>query len=1130
MTGAWDRRPVFWVAYAVVALAALAVAWRLFPLAIPIVNLDVTMTRAEALAKAEALAAQRKLAPEGARSAVVFNHDDVTQNYVELEGGGKPAFARLVAGHAYAPYWWDVRLFRAGVIEEALIRLKPDGTLDGFTRRVPETYVRDAATKALAPDAALAFARERAAQDWNVDFGPFKLLDQAQQTRPTGRVDHRFVFERDDPVGEARIRLQLVVTGDELTQVLPFVHVPEAFDRRFEELRSTNNAIASIASIAAGVLYGLVGCILGTLWLLRQHWLAWKPAVAAGLVIGALLAAALLANASAAWFGFSTAQDEGTFWVRQAGLAVLAFIGGGMALGVAFMAAEGLTRRAFPDHPQLWRVWSREAGGSVEIAGRTAGGYLFLPIELALIASFYFVTNQWFGWWQPSEALTDPNILASAIPALTPISISLQAGFMEECVFRAVPLALGALLGARYGHRRLGIAIAFVLQAMIFGGAHANYPGFPAYSRLVELVVPSMLWALIFLRYGLVPTILLHASFDLALISIPLFLVDAPGAWIQRGLVIAAGLTPAAVVIARRLQAGRWSALPAALWNRAWQPRVHVAVPPEQAAAPGTIGGRAAALQRWLPVLGVGGLGAWLAFTPLHPDVPPLPLSRGDAEAAAVAALAGRGATLGPEWQRFAVPRAATDDGAQREWHGFVWREAGAAAYRALVGSVLAPPLWDVRFARFDGDVAERAEEWRVTVAGDGRVRQVVHRLPEGRAGAGLERDAAQAIAERTLRSQFDLDAGVLLLRSADQAQRPARRDWTFTYADPRVDVGKGGEARAQVAIAGDEVVRAGRSVFVPEAWERAEAEREGQRQVLKVASIGVTVFAAIAALVYAVLAWSRDRSDRRAFAWAGGLALAMVLAGGVNNWPVLAFQLRTAEPVVNQLATSILGSLAGALAIAMLFGLLAGVGAYYARRQAPARMAGRLPPWALGVAAACTTAGIAAGLTALVPAPMPTWPDLAAQASASPWAAAIVSGIAVVPALVVTLFLLSVLDRATSGWTRRMPLAACVLMLFGIAAAIISGQSTWHALLEGVIEGATTFVFAWLVLRYDLRTVPAFVATGLVLGGGKSAALSNSATSWTLFVVSTLVLVALAFAATRYVARPLAANAATVA
>ena len=39
------RRPAFWITYAIASLAALVIAVRLFPLAIPIVNLDITMSR-----------------------------------------------------------------------------------------------------------------------------------------------------------------------------------------------------------------------------------------------------------------------------------------------------------------------------------------------------------------------------------------------------------------------------------------------------------------------------------------------------------------------------------------------------------------------------------------------------------------------------------------------------------------------------------------------------------------------------------------------------------------------------------------------------------------------------------------------------------------------------------------------------------------------------------------------------------------------------------------------------------------------------------------------------------------------------------------------------------------------------
>jgi hypothetical protein len=1081
----------------------------------PVVNLDITMTREAALAAARAVAAQYDFAD--ARQAIVFNQDNLTQNYIELEGGGKAAFARLVAGKLYSPYWWDVRLFKAGVVEELSVQFKPDGSRYGFRRRVAETYVRDPATKALSADAALALAKTRA-RDWNVDFAQYRLLDQSQQTRPSGRVDHQFVFERDETIADARIRLKLAVAGDELTEVDAFVYVPESFSRRFAEMRSANNTIAGFATISAGVLYGFVGCILGALWLLRRRYLEWRPAFVAGLVIAGLAAAALLANTPTAWFAFNTAQDESTFWIRQIGLALLALVGGSLALGEILMAAEGLTRRAFGDHPQLWRAWSRGAGATREIAGRTAGGYLFVPIQLGLIASFYYVTNRYFGWWQPSEQLTDPNILASAMPALTPIANALQAGMLEECLFRAVPLALGALIGAHYGHRTLGIAIAFVVQAVVFGAAHANYPGFPSYSRLVELVGPSLIWAAIFLRYGLIPTIVLHAVFDLVLMSIPLFLIDAPGAGLQRAIVIVAGLVPLIVIAVRRVQAGAFGTLPETLRNRAWVSAPAAPVVVEPAATVGVLDRRAIMLQRMLPLAAVVGIAAWIAFTPWRADTPSLAIDRDAAIAAAATAVAERGVTLGSEWMRTATTRSALDEPVQRQWHAFVWRQAGEGAYRALIGNALAPPLWEVRFAKFAGDVADRAEEWRVTVTGDGRIRQVVHRLPEARPGPELSREDAQSLAERTLFRQLGTDAAMLVLRGADQQQRPARRDWVFAYVDPRVNVGASGEARVQVAVAGDEVVSSGRSLFVPEAWQRAETERDGRRTILRLAGGGIIVVSVLIAIVYAVSTWNKGRCDRRTLWQMALLALAMLLAGGINNWPVTAFQLRTTEPIVNQVALAVLAALGGGVLFALLLGLVGGVGVYYARMQTQVRLAGRLPPWAAGVAAALLTAGVSAALGALVPRAMPVWPDLKLMASAWPWLAAALTGVALVPAIAVTLFLLSVFDRMTIGWTRHVPLAAVIVIAISMSVSIVSGRELAQAYAEGAIEGATTFAFAWLLLRYDLRIVPAFVATGVLLEAVSAANLRATVEAWSCFAITAAVAVILAAWATRYI------------
>ncbi len=1115
------RHRAFWFAYGAAAAVALLIAWQLFPLAIPLVNLDIKLTRSEALVKAGSIAESLNLAPVAAQRAARFAHDGDTQNYVELEGGGKTAFASLVTGDLYAPYWWDVRIFKPGEVSEVTIRFKADGTSNGFARRVPEGYVRFDATKALDFASARALAEERATILWKVDLAPYRLLEQSQQTRPTGRVDHAFVYERAERLGDARIRMRLAVAGDELTEIAPYVHVPESFERRFRELRSTNDLIAGIAGLSAGLLYGLGGCIVGALWLARKHWLVVRPALFAGLVVGGLMAATTLSASPAAWFDFDTAQSATTFWLRQVGGALAVAVGGGLAYALVFMAAESLTRRAFAEQPQLWRLWSAEAGGTRAVLGRTVGGYLFVPIELAMIAAFYYATNRWFGWWQPSEVLTDPNILSYAVPALMPIAVSLQAGFMEECLFRAVPLALGALVGGHFGHRRSGVAIAFVLQALVFGAAHANYPGFPSYSRLIELVLPAMVWAAIFLRFGLLPTILLHALYDLALFSIPLYLVDAPGAWVQRAAVIVAALIPLAIVLGRRARAGSWRELPPSLMNGAWTPLAHGPAPDRRASH--VVASRVeGVLQRMLPVLGIGGLVAWFAFTPFRADVPPLALGRDRAEAAADAALTARGVTLGPQWRRLSAIRIASEE---TQWlqHKFVWREAGPAAYRLLVGSTLAPPLWEVRYAMFEGDVAERAEEWRITIGPQGNVRQVRHALPEARPGARLSKEAALSLAEHELDGRLGVDAAALKLVAAEERELPARTDWTFMFADPRVDVGKDGEARVVITVAGDEIVGAGRFVHVPEAWLRAERERDSRSQLATVGAALIFVFAALAALVAGVRSWMRSRCDTRALVGVLAITFGAASAGIAVMWPALAMKFRTTEPIAQQAALVVSGSLLAAAFGALIVGLVAGVGAWAARTAPRTPLAGPLPPWAAGAAAALFVAGMAALAAHWVPSTVPLWPSLSSESAASPSAASALEGIGIVSSMGIGLFVLHLLDRMTAAWTRRSWLAVAVVVALIAGLVAVRANEVAGAIAGALVAGLVAAAVVYCVLRFDARTVPGYVVAAALVAAAENAALKATIAGWIEFSIMAAIAVIAGFAAIRYIARPMA-------
>ena len=92
--------------------------------------------------------------------------------------------------------------------------------------------------------------------------------------------------------------------------------------------------------------------------------------------------------------------------------------------------------------------------------------------------------------------------------------------------------------------------------------------------------------------------------------------------------------------------------------------------------------------------------------------------------------------------------------------HEFVAETAGEARRRQLLGVYLPAPRWRVRVATFEGDVADRAEEWQVFVTATGEVRTVRHTLPEGRPGASLTEDEARRLAVAAIADRVGIECG----------------------------------------------------------------------------------------------------------------------------------------------------------------------------------------------------------------------------------------------------------------------------------------------------------------------------------------------------------------------------------
>ena len=921
------RRPIFWLTFTALGLAGAVTAVTLFSSALPSISVDIDMNRGAAIDSAAALADRYAWGAPGDRAAATFGlADDLVQTYVELEGGGREVIEGLADRNVYEAYQWRVRRFAEGRVEESWVRFTPAGEPYGFELQLSED---DPGAGDQTAGEAQALA-EATALEWGIDLGFYEMIESSSETLPAGRVDHSFVYERSgEELGEARFRLRLGVAGQRPSELTHFVSVPEAFSRRYADMRSTNETIALVAQAVLLVVFVIFGAGVGSALLLRARWLEWRAPLAWGAVIACFFGAATVNQLPLTWTAYDTALSATSFVLQQlAGGAAIAILGTPL-IAFFLLAGESLGRKAFPGHVQQWRFWSPEVASSTSALGLTVAAYLMVGLQVGYVVLFYLGTQNLEGWWSPANALVQPDLLATYLPWLEAVSLALFASLWEESLFRAVPIACAALLGARFGGRRLWIWGAVLLQALVFAAGHANYPQQPPYARVIELMAPALLWGAVYVRFGLVPTILAHFIYDLSLISIVLFESEA---LLDQVVIFAVGLLPLGIVVGARVRHGGRPVPPDWAYNGAWTPAPPRAVaagpepdrsesPSSRAPATGTgpsavrrarevekgTAGGSGGLVRRLPGWSTGaaalvGLAA-LALALAQTTVPSrLWGSRAAALEAVTRELGARGVAV-EDWDLHVTTTSGATQGRR-----YVFQEAGPEAFASLEGEYFGVARWMVRLVDWDADPAERVEEYRAWVGPGGQVRRVSHALPEGRPGASLEVDAARSLALTAVEDVYQLEEGGLREVEAQETSRPSRTDWLFTFTEidrlPEVE----GEARLQVQIAGDEVVDVVPTIYIPEEWQRERRRIESRNQIMA-GGLGLLLLLMFGGCaVTAVVVWSRGRLPLNAFAKLASAASVALIASSVNDWPITAAAFSTGQPWSFQANATLIG------------------------------------------------------------------------------------------------------------------------------------------------------------------------------------------------------------------------------
>src|SRR3989441_7304031 len=131
-------------------------------------------------------------------------------------------------------------------IEVAYFRLRapPAGQITGYEHKIEESRSGAALDRAATQSAAQNFLSARLGLDltrWDL------LPEEANSNKRPNRLDWSFTWEKQGfRAKDAPYRLQVTVLGDRVGKSEESLHVPEAWERSYERLRSGNDTLALV--------------------------------------------------------------------------------------------------------------------------------------------------------------------------------------------------------------------------------------------------------------------------------------------------------------------------------------------------------------------------------------------------------------------------------------------------------------------------------------------------------------------------------------------------------------------------------------------------------------------------------------------------------------------------------------------------------------------------------------------------------------------------------------------------------------------------------------------------------------------------------------------------------------------
>ncbi|HXJ95528.1 MAG TPA: type II CAAX endopeptidase family protein [Terriglobia bacterium] len=784
-----------------VAAASLAVAIKYFSRAFPEASITFRVNRDDSLPIAAQFLQARGFKLAGYDHAAIFGYDDQTKLYLERTQGLE-GMNRLARGPVHL-WRWQHRWFRPLQKEEFRAAVTPLGEVVGFEHDLPE----DAQGANLDQATARKLAEDFLTGVMKRDLNDLEFVEGSSNARPA-RTDHAFTWKQKSVnLGDGSLRVEVSVSGDEVSGYNEYVKVPDQWQRDYERLRSRND----VAQTVDQVFWLLLSVAMLALLILRlrDQDVPLRLAGTAGGIAAVLFVLSAFNTFSLSKFGYPTTDPYSSFIASFFTGNILSAVGVGVAIFLVVAAAEPAYREGLPGQLALRRAftWRGLRTRSFFIANVVGLGLTFFFFAYQTV--FYLVANH-FGAWAPSDIpFTDD--LNTRIPWVAVLFGGFFPAVTEEMQFRgfAIPF-LRKYLG--------NWPLAIVLAAFNWSFLHSAYPNEPFFIRGLEVGLGGVIIGFIMLRFGIVATLIWHYSVDALYTAFLLLRSPNHYLMVSGGLTGGIMLIPLLISLLAYLRT-RTFADEQELTNAGEgisRPVRQEEVPAaEVAVAYRPLTSRRITVAALLIALGIGA-----AAIPAYRfgEGIKLRVTRAEAIAQAEHFLVARGVPAS-QYRRGAWLRSNIDPLAVKYLLQFRTVRETDRLYRQATKL----SLWQVRFFK-----PLQKEEYSVFVdPQDGAVFALRHELDEDAPGASLTAAQALAVGQQFVRANgFDLSE--FDLQSSQSQARKAREDYELVWqARPGAPLNVAdAHYRLAVDIAGDQVVSFSRFFKLPEAWVRQQTER----------------------------------------------------------------------------------------------------------------------------------------------------------------------------------------------------------------------------------------------------------------------------------------------------------------